>query len=46
MDCRFSGPVYPGEALDVEIWFDGKVASFRAYVADRKVIDNGYAEFA
>lgn len=46
MDCRFSGPVYPGEALDAEIWFDGKVASFRAYVADRKVIDNGYAEFA
>jgi acyl dehydratase len=46
MDCRFSAPVYPGEALDAEIWFDGKVASFRAHVAGRKVIDNGYAEFA
>jgi acyl dehydratase len=46
MDCRFSAPVYPGETLEAEIWFDGDVASFRAHVADRKVIDNGYAEFA
>ena len=46
MDCRFSAPVYPGETLDVEIWFNGDVASFRAHVANRKVIDNGYAEFA
>jgi acyl dehydratase len=45
MDCRFSAPVYPGETLDAEIWFDGDVASFRAHVADRKVVDNGYAEF-
>jgi len=46
MDCRFTAPVYPGETLDMEIWFDSDVASFRAHVADRKVIDNGYAEFA
>lgn len=37
---RFSGPVYPGETLHVDIWEDG---SFRARVIerDKTVIDNG-----
>jgi acyl dehydratase len=46
MDCRFSAPVYPGEVLEADIWLDGNVASFRAHIGDRKVIDNGCAEFA
>jgi acyl dehydratase len=46
MDCRFVGPVYPGEAMTVESWSDGGTESFRASVGDRRVIDNGLAVFA
>lgn len=46
MDCRFTAPVFPGEMLTAQIWFDGPVASFRALVGERVVIDNGIAEFA
>lgn len=37
---RFSGPVYPGETLEVQTWADG---SFRARVIERDalVVDNG-----
>ena len=45
MDCRFSAPVYPGETLQAELWFDGDTTSFRARVGERVVIDNGIAEF-
>lgn len=40
LSLRFSGPVFPGETLKVEIWRDG---SFRARAAEREavVIDNG-----
>jgi acyl dehydratase len=41
---RFTSPVFPGEALSVDIWRDG---SFRARVAmrDKVVVDNGRAIF-
>lgn len=40
LSLRFSGPVFPGETLKVEVWRDG---SFRARVVEREtvVIDNG-----
>ncbi|KGE01516.1 3-alpha,7-alpha,12-alpha-trihydroxy-5-beta-cholest-24-enoyl-CoA hydratase [Achromobacter sp. RTa] len=40
LSLRFSGPVFPGETLQVEVWRDG---SFRARVVEREtvVIDNG-----
>lgn len=40
---RFTGPVYPGETLTIELWRDEDVVSFRAHVAERsaRVIDNG-----
>ena len=47
-DVRFSAPVFPGESLSVEMWRDGEVVSFRAFVAARgaKVLDNGKAVIA
>jgi acyl dehydratase len=46
MDTRFSSPVYPGETIRVELWTDGRVASFRARVLERDVmvLNNGRAE--
>ncbi|CAM3842367.1 MaoC/PaaZ C-terminal domain-containing protein [Bordetella tumulicola] len=40
LSLRFSGPVYPGETLEVQTWLDG---SFRARVVERDalVVDNG-----
>jgi acyl dehydratase len=46
MDCRFTGIVYPGDTLRIEIWQDGATMHFRALVDGRKVVDNGIAEFA
>jgi acyl dehydratase len=34
---RFSSPVYPGEAVTVDLWKDGDVVSFEARVASRGV---------
>ncbi|MFP1630518.1 MaoC/PaaZ C-terminal domain-containing protein [Zhengella sp. ZM62] len=45
MDCRFTGPVFPGESFTLEIWRDGNQVSFRAHAGDRKVIDNGICLF-
>ena len=45
MDCRFTGPVFPGEAFALEIWREGQAALFRADVAGRKIIDNGICMF-
>lgn len=41
--ARFSSPVYPGEALQVDLWRDGEIVSFEASVPARdvKVIRNG-----
>ncbi len=43
--ARFSAPVYPGETIAVEMWLDGDVVSFLAWVRSRdaKVLDNGRA---
>ena len=46
MECRFSAPVFPGDAVRTEIWRDGRVLSFRAFVGDRLVIANGRATTA
>lgn len=43
MDCRFVGVVYPGETLRIELWREGALVSFRAFVGERRVIDNGEA---
>jgi acyl dehydratase len=47
-DLRFSAPVIPGETVSVEMWRDGEVVSFRAFVRARnaKVVDNGRAVIA
>lgn len=45
MDGRFTAPVFPGETLDVLLWHDGPVTSYRIAVGDRIVVDNGIAEF-
>ena len=43
---RFTGPVYPGEELEVSLWRDGNVVSIRAAVPSRNsiVFANGRAE--
>ena len=43
LDVRFSAPLFPGETISVEVWRDGDVVSFRAWVRSRavKVLDNG-----
>ena len=43
--ARFTAPVFPGETISVEMWNDGDVVSFRAWVRSRnaKVLDNGRA---
>lgn len=47
-DVRFSAPVIPGETITVEMWRDGEIVSFRAFVRARnaKVVDNGRAVIA
>jgi len=45
LECRFTGPVFPGEALRLEVWTDASCEHFRARVDDRRVIDNGMAVF-
>ncbi|WLW59911.1 MaoC/PaaZ C-terminal domain-containing protein [Achromobacter sp. PD1] len=45
VSLRFSGPMYPGETLSIDVWGDG---SFRAKVVERDaiVIDNGVLRVA
>jgi acyl dehydratase len=45
LDARFSAPVFPGDAIEVEMWRRGAEVSFRAHVRARgaKVLDNGRA---
>lgn len=42
---RFAGVVYPGETIRVDMWREGSVISFEAFVEERqeKVISNGMA---
>ena len=46
MAGRFSAPVFPGETIRTEFWYDGSVVSFRVRVKERDVvaIDHGCAE--
>jgi len=43
--ARFSSPAFPGETLSVDIWQEGDVISFQAWVRARQklVLDNGRA---
>jgi acyl dehydratase len=36
--ARFSAPVFPGEAITVDLWRDGNVVSFEGRVQDRGVV--------
>lgn len=45
MDCRFTGPVFPGDSLSLHIWRTGRDIVFRAFVDERRVIDNGVCVF-
>jgi acyl dehydratase len=48
LDVRFSTPVYPGETLVTEIWFEEEHrAAFRVKVAERDVValNNGRADY-
>jgi acyl dehydratase len=48
LDMRFSGPVFPGETIEVRLWREGAVSGFvEASVVDRGVVvlKNGYVEF-
>jgi acyl dehydratase len=42
-EARFTGPVYPGDPLLVEMWQDGAVVSFRVTATERSsiVLDSG-----
>src|SRR3546814_10371425 len=44
--ARFSAPVFPGDALVIDLWRDGDIISFEAQVPDRgvTVLKNGRAE--
>jgi acyl dehydratase len=47
MAGRFSSPVFPGEALTVNMWVDGDAAVFQTTGDDgRVVLDSGKCEFA
>lgn len=45
MAVRFTAPVYPGETLRTQMWFDGKDVSFRSRAVERDVVvlGNGLA---
>lgn len=38
IDARFSAPVFPGETIEVDLWRDHDVVSFRVRVASRGVV--------
>ncbi|KMK65078.1 MaoC/PaaZ C-terminal domain-containing protein [Puniceibacterium sp. IMCC21224] len=47
LEGRFSAPVYPGEAITIDMWPQGAgQAAFRARVEDREVLSNGQFDFS
>lgn len=46
MECRFTAPVFPGDAIRTEIFRDGDTPRFRALVGDRVIADHGRARIA
>lgn len=48
MDARFTSPVFPGETVRTELWWEGRSIAFRCLVVERAnvVIDNGIAEYS
>jgi hypothetical protein len=46
MDCRFTAPVYPGDAIACEFWRTELDWIFRASVADRAVAIAGFSQTA
>lgn len=48
IECRFSKPVFPGEAIRVDTWNESRGVAFRAHVdaRDAVVLDRGFAEFS
>ena len=45
VQCRFSGVVFPGDLIEFKIWKSEGTAMFRAFVGDRKVLDQGLVSF-
>jgi acyl dehydratase len=45
VQCRFSSVVFPGDLIDFKIWKGEGNAMFRAFVGDRKVLDQGLVSF-
>lgn len=46
MDCRFTAPVYPGDALSLEIWDCPNGFAFRAHCRGQIALDGGEVELA
>lgn len=45
LQCRFSGVLFPGDAMAFAIWRRDDGATFQAFVGDRKVLDQGLVSF-
>ncbi len=45
LQCRFSGVVFPGDAIGFKIWREVGKAAFQAFVNERKVLDQGLISF-
>jgi acyl dehydratase len=45
LQCRFSGVIFPGDAVEFRIWRDGGHDLFQAFVGERKVLDQGQVSF-
>jgi len=42
--CRFAGPVFPGDKLEIELWRQDKAVRFRGHVGGRPVLEKGIAK--